>query len=311
MRHPADEFPFIVQRLLNAPLAIHPPKMEMIVAALAERLGVSQLTTLDGRVLAFEDDEDEPLDPSSAAPQRPKGFDLVGGVAVIYVQGTLVQKLSSLRPYSGMTGYNGIRANLIAALDDPAVKAIVLDVDSPGGECDGCFDLCDFIFGQRKAKPIWAICTSRAYSAGYALASSASKVIVPSTGGTGSVGIICAHTDFSGGLANAGIAITLITYGDRKADFSETAPLSKQALMRAQADVDAMGGMFDDLVARNRDMATAKVKSYQAGTFMGANGVSAGFADAVMPPDRAFRALASSLPPQRGRPMIVAGRSRR
>ena len=118
---------------------------------------------------------------------------------------------------------------------------------------------------------------------------------MPRTGGTGSVGIICAHTDFSHGLDKAGIAITLITYGQRKADFAETAPLGKEARQRAQADVDEMGAMFDELVARNRRVAASKVKSFQAATFMGANGVDAGLADAVMPPDRALRAFASSL----------------
>lgn len=293
-RHPADDFPFIAQRLFNSPLAIHEPKLELIISALAQRLGVSQMTNLEGRTLAFEGD-DEALDPAEAAPPRPKGYDLIGGIAVIYIQGTLVHKLSSLRPYSGMTGYNGIRANIIAALADPAVKGIVLDVDSPGGECDGCFDLCDFIFAERKTKPIWAICTSRAYSAAYALACAASKVIVPATGGTGSIGIICAHTDFSRGLDKAGIAITVLKYGKFKDDFSETKALSKDAYTRAMADINELGALFDDRVARNRGIAASKIKSYEAGTFLGQHGVDAGLVDAVMAPDRALRAFASSL----------------
>ena len=48
-----------------------------------------------------------------------------------------MQKLGTLRPYSGMTGYDGIRQNFLEALSDPAVEAIVLDIDSPGGEVAG------------------------------------------------------------------------------------------------------------------------------------------------------------------------------
>jgi ClpP class serine protease len=54
------------------------------------------------------------------------------------------------------------------------------------------------------------------------------------------------------------------------------------------ADIDVMGAMFDQLVARNRKMDAARVKSYQAGTFMGQPGVVAKLADAVMAPDEAM-----------------------
>ena len=88
---------------------------------------------------------------------------------MIQVEGTLVQKLGTLRPYSGMTGYDGIRQNFLEALSDPAVEAIVLDIDSPGGEVAGCFDLVDTIYAARGEKPIWSVLSESAYSAGYAL----------------------------------------------------------------------------------------------------------------------------------------------
>jgi ClpP class serine protease len=92
----------------------------------------------------------------------------VNGVAVIQVHGTLVQRCGSLRPYSGMTGYDGLRQNFLTALVDPAAKAIVFDVDSPGGEVAGCFDLVDQIYQARGVKPIGAILSEHAFSAAYA-----------------------------------------------------------------------------------------------------------------------------------------------
>ena len=108
------------------------------MAALAERLGVSKIMRMDGtevlaQPLAFSGDDDF----SGPGRARQTGYDLVGPVAVIQVEGTLVQKLGTLRPYSGMTGYDGIRQNFLEALSDPAVEAIVLDIDSPGGEVAG------------------------------------------------------------------------------------------------------------------------------------------------------------------------------
>lgn len=284
-------YPHLAQRLFNTPLAITPGKVEIVMAALADRFGLAKLFRPSGEVVMFSSD----WDGGDSAPASPHGYDVVAGVAVIPVQDTLVQKLGTLRPYSGMTGYDGIRANFSMALDDDAVKAIVLDIDSPGGEVSGCFDLVDAIYAARGRKPVWAILTESAYSAAYAIASATDRIIVPRTGGTGSVGVICAHVDFSKALESAGIAVTLITYGDRKADGNEFSPIDKAALARFQACVDEMGNLFVATVARNRNISAAKVRATQADTYMGAAGVAIGFADAVMAPDEAFRSLLAEL----------------
>jgi ClpP class serine protease len=142
---------------------------------------------------------------------------------------------------------------------------------------------------------VHAILTEGAYSAAYAIASAADRILVPRTGGTGSVGVICACVDFSRALDAAGISVELITYGDRKADGNEFSPLTKEARARFQADVDTMGDLFVETVARNRGIATAKVRDTQASTYMGAKGVSIGFADAVLAPNEAFRSLLDEL----------------
>ena len=186
-------FPFLAQRLFNTPLAITPGKAEVVMAALAERMGIAQIQR---GVRMMEDDDYDYTKPGESPGT---GYDVVGGVAVIQVAGTLVQKLGTLRPYSGMTGYDGIRQNFLTALIDPDVTSIVLDIDSPGGEVSGCFDLVDAIYEARGSKPIWAILNDAAYSAAYAIASAADKIYVPRTGGTGSVGVIWIHMDWSEG----------------------------------------------------------------------------------------------------------------
>ncbi|WP_346777834.1 S49 family peptidase [Paraburkholderia sp. Ac-20340] len=280
------------------PLAITPHKAEIVIAALADRLGIAQLFRPDGDIIAlagggaraFLDDMDADEEPVESRP-----YEVFEGVARISVQGTLVQKLGTLHPWSGMTGYDGVRALLSLALEDPGVRAIMLDVDSPGGEVAGCFDLTDAIYSARGEKPIWSILTESAYSAAYAIASATDRIIVPRTGGTGSVGVICMHVDFSKALSQTGIDVTLIHYGDRKADGNEYSPLSKEVRARLQADVDAMGELFVDTVARNRNLTAARVRSTQAGTFLGAAGVEVGFADAVMAPDEALASLLAEL----------------
>jgi len=285
--------PRLGQRMFNTPIAIHPRKAEIVIAALADRLGISQLTNLGGQVIPMAFDQD---DGQSSRGRNPRGgYDVVGGVAIIEVQGTLVQKLGTLRPYSGMSGYDGIRQNFLMALTDPDVEAIMLDVDSPGGEVAGCFDLVDTIYQARGDKPIWAILNESAYSAAYAIASAADRIVVPRTGGVGSIGVICAHVDFSKALTSAGIKVTFITYGDRKADGHSEIPLSDEAYERFQADINQMGELFAQTVARNRGIKADKVRETQAATYMAADGVAQGLADEVMAPDAAFRALLAEL----------------
>jgi signal peptide peptidase SppA len=285
-------FAHLAQRLFNVPLAIHPGKAEVVMAALSERLGISRIVRMDGHAIAGAWD-DEGFNAPGNNPRA--GYDLVAGVAVIQVSGTLVQKLGTLRPYSGMTGYDGIRQNLLMAVSNPDVKAIVLDIDSPGGEVAGCFDLVDTIYRARGSKPIWAIIDEMAFSAGYAIASAANHITVPRTGGTGSVGVIAMHVDWSQALTNAGLKVTFITFGDRKADGAAELPLSPEALARFQADMDTMGELFVSTVARNRSLDPAKVRATQASTYLGTTGVEMGLADAVMAPDAAFRALVETL----------------
>lgn len=284
------KFPFLAQRVFNTPLAITPGKAEVIMAALAERLGVAKFYGEDGQLRdmrAFELMEED------SAPER--GYSVVAGVAVIPVSGTLVNKLGTLQPFSGMTGYDGIRANLSMALADPAVKGVALDIESPGGEVSGCFDLADEIYAARGAKPIWSILSEYAFSAAYALASATDRIIVPRTGGCGSVGVICMHVDMSKALDKAGVAVTVVRYGKRKAEGNEVEPLTDDVLARIQADVDESGKLFVETVARNRNMTTAKVKDTEADTFLGAAGVKVGFADDVMSPAEAFNSLLTEL----------------
>jgi signal peptide peptidase SppA len=293
-----NRFPFLAQRLFNVPLLVHPGKAEVILVALAERMGVTQLVRINGDVvipqqMAFDDDDE--FMSASTKREKDKGYDVLNGIAVINIEGTLVQKLGSLRPYSGMMGYDGIRQVLLTAVRDPEVRAIVLLTDSPGGEVAGCFDLADQIFALRGEKPIWAILNESAYSAAYALASAADRIIVPRTGGSGSIGVIAMHVDLSKMLDKDGIKVTFITRGARKADGQPYIPLSDEALSRFQKDIDAVGVLFEETVARNRKISASKVRDMEAATFQGADGVSQGLVDAVMAPDAAFRALLAEL----------------
>lgn len=296
-----NRFGHLATRLFNRPLMIHEAKAEIILAALSERIGVSSIVRINGDVIipkamAFDQyDEEGENESGRGGTYQSQGYDVAMGVARLDIEGTLVHKLGTLRPYSGMMGYDGIRENYIRAMEDDGVKAIMLDIDSPGGEVAGCFDLVDAMVEQRGRKPVWAILSECAFSAAYAIASAADRITVPRTGGVGSIGVVWMHCDISEALAGAGIRVTFIKRGANKVDGAAEIPLSGEAQARFQKEIDTVGELFESTVARNRGLSTDKIRDMNASTFLGAEGVSLGLADAVMAPDAAFRALVNEL----------------
>ena len=274
--------PHLAQKLFNTPLAIHPQKAEVIVSSLTERLGITQIRS------AMMEDDDEYF---SRKARKDSGYDVLEGIAIIPVYGTLVQKLGTLRPYSGMTGYDGIRRVFLTAVNDPEVKGICLDIDSPGGEVAGCFDLVDLIYAERSKKPIHAILSENAFSAAYAIASAADKIYVPRTGGVGSVGVIVIHCDWSQRIKDDGLKVSIITYGNRKAESNPYVALSDEAQATIQHDVDEMGRLFVSTVSRNRGLSETVIRNTQAACYLAAEGVQMGLADVVASPDVAFQEL--------------------
>lgn len=291
-----NRFAHLATRLFNVPLIIDPSKAEVIVAALAERLGVTSIVRMNGQVLAprqlvMEDEDDVIVFESGGRRRADTGYDMAGPIARIEIEGTLVHKLGTLRPSSGMTGYDGIRQSFVQAQLDPAARAIVLEIDSPGGEVSGCFDLCDMILDARGKKPVWAILNESAMSGGYAIGCCCDKLVLPRTGRTGSIGVVQMHCDFSKMLDKEGIRVTFITRGDFKADGAPELPLSAEARARFQAQIDYTGEVFEGLVSKARGLSTGAIREMNAATFQGPPSVALGLADAVMAPDAAYRAL--------------------
>ncbi len=286
----SERLPFLAQQIFNTPLALHPDRAEVAVAALAEHAGLSRVVRLRGDAAAGACGEE-------VASTSTRPYQVVDGVAVIPIHGIIVPRLGSLRPYWGMTGCDGIAEVLGRALIDTDVRAIAFDINSPGGFVGGVFDLADSIFALRGIKPMRAILADMACSAAYALASAADHISVPRTGWSGSVGVICMHVDWSKAMDNAGIKVRFVHYGAQKAEETraEYEGMSKDVLGRMQTNVDAMGDLFVETVARNRKLSAAAVRKTQAAAYLGEAGLGVGFVDSVASPDAAFRGLIAAL----------------
>lgn len=206
-----------------------------------------------------------------------------GGVAVVTIDGPLINRGQILGENWGLNSYEGLAFKLYTIARDPKISSIILDIESPGGEAAGCFELASLVRDINKEKPIYAVVDAIAASAAYAIASGARAIISTPSGLSGSIGVVLAHFDISRAVDQAGITPTLIFAGDRKTDGTPLAPLPDEVRDDLQRDVDKFYTMFLETVAAGRGQRlTAKsARETEARTYIGKDAVAAGLADDV------------------------------
>ncbi len=258
---------YLASRLFGTPLLIHRPKLDVILSVVGQRIGMADVPAMPMMDLA--------------AFQRPPLAASPEGIAVIPIHGSLVKRSLGMEAASGLTSYGEIATMLDAALADPQVSGILLDIDSPGGEASGSFELARRVREVAAQKPVWAVANDAAYSAAYAIAASARRLFVTETGGVGSIGVIALHVDQSVKDAKDGYSYTAITAGAHKNDYSPHEPLSDAAKTELQGEVDRLYAIFTEHVAAMRGLDLDAVRATEAGLFFGGNAVTQGLADGV------------------------------
>ncbi|STK57372.1 minor capsid protein C from bacteriophage origin [Escherichia coli] len=230
---------------------LEPAYARVFFCALAGQLGISRLTdAVSGDSLtAGEAPAALALSGDDDGPRQARSYQVMNGIAVLPVSGTLVSRTRALQPYSGMTGYNGIIARLQQAASDPMVDGILLDMDTPGGMVAGAFDCADIIARVRDIKPVWALANDMNCSAGQLLASAASRRLVTQTARTGSIGVMMAHSNYGAALEKQGVEITLIYSGSHKVDGNPYSHLPDDVRETLQSRMDATRRMFAQKVS--------------------------------------------------------------
>lgn len=206
-------------------------------------------------------------------------YDIYNNIAIIPIHGLLTKRQELFSSIFGTTSYEEIFEAISSALDDEKVEKILLDIDSPGGEVGGLFDLVDFIYNARIQKPIYAFANDHAFSAAYAIASAASKIFINRVSGVGSIGVIATHIDVSGADKKDGIKYTTIFAGEKKNDLSPHSPLSEHAISDLQTEVNRLYEIFIETVAKNRNLSSELIRSTEAATYFGKDALTIGLAD--------------------------------
>ena len=220
-------------------------------------------------------------------------------VGVISIKGSLVEGSAGYGVFYGQTGYDDIRAALVAAVSNSDVKAILLDVSSGGGQVSGVDDTAQLISRVNNVKPVVTYTGSTMGSAALWLGASANHTVAGKTAIVGSLGVIMVHLDRSRQLADAGIKPTIIRAGTEKALATPYEPLSEKAQAGLQSQADVLYAVFLNHVASSRGVsATNGDKKFGQGrVFIGQQAVDAGLVDKLGTYEDAFmKAQALSKP---------------
>jgi signal peptide peptidase SppA len=209
-----------------------------------------------------------------------------GAVAIIPMYGLISQRMSLMSDMSGGTSLDEIRGTLQSALADPSIKAIVFDIDSPGGSVDGVPEFAAELRQARAgSKPIVAQVNTLAASAAYWLAAQMNEIVVTPSGEVGSIGVFAMHEDYSKADEMAGIKTTLVSAGPFKTERNQFEPLSDDARANIQEGVDSFYQMFLSDVAKGRGISVQAVADgYGEGrTFLAKKALAAGMVDRIDP----------------------------
>lgn len=193
-------------------------------------------------------------------PGSGEGQQRQGAVAILPLRGVIANRMNLMSEISGGTSSEQFGAIFDAMMANDAVKAIIFDVDSPGGAVSGTAELAAKIFAARGRKPIIAHVNATCASAAYWIASAADEIVVTPTGVVGSIGVLAVHEDVSGALEKAGIRKTIISAGELKAEGNPYEALGNEARGRIQARIDSAYGMFVGDVAKHRRVSEARVR---------------------------------------------------
>lgn len=276
---------YVLQAFAETPWAILPHKLAVLKEIVARHVSGEKLDAAEVQALIH----------GAARPQDRR----VQAVAVLPLFGTIFPRANLMTDMSGATSAERFGAQFRALLDDPQIDAIVLDVDSPGGQVGGIDEVSKMIFEARGRKPVVAVSNHRMASAAYWIATAADQVVVTPSGEVGSIGVFAVHEDISAAMEKEGVKVSLISAGKYKVEGNPWEPLSDEARAAIQATVVETYDTFVEAVARNRGVMPAVVRtSFGEGRMVSARqAVELGMADRIATLDEVIVSLLEQNPP--------------
>ena len=223
------------------------------------------------------------IEPDTYAAPVTRSFSSSGAVAVLPLLGVMTPRAGLFQQLFGGVSTQQWTSQLNAMIADPMISAIVLDVDSVGGNVGMITEAAAAMRAGRKKKKIYAVANGMMASAAYWIGSQASEIIITPSGRAGSIGVFAEHTDLSQAADSAGIRTTLISAGKFKTEGNPFEPLTDEATAELQRSVDRIYDRFVSDVAAGRGVRAAKVeRDFGQGRLLDAeDALSAGLVDRI------------------------------
>lgn len=241
------------------PWAMTQPVLQTLLT-IAERSANESLEAIEARV-------GQPLDNTQRTTVRE-------GVAIIPVIGPCFRYANLLTRVSGATSYGVLAQDITTALDNPGIHHLILMIDSPGGEVNGCAELAQLIHESKQTKSITAYVSGDAASGAYWMASACSEIVVSQTSGLGSIGVVGVYR--REGDEQKTLEIVSSQSPHKRLNLEDD-----QDRLRLQTRIDALADVFIQSVAKYRGIDPETVITDYGGgdLYIGEQAVHQGLAD--------------------------------
>lgn len=272
-----DDYPRISTLLFDQPWAITPRALDSIIHRV-ETASIADLEAISTKI-------GRPLENTSGR------VEVRDGIAVMNITGPIFRHANLFHAISGAATAEFLMRDFQAALENPVVSKIVLDIDSPGGEVAGIADLADAIHEGNKRKPVTAFVDYLGASAAYWIASAAGKIYGSASSFTGSIGVVASFLDRRGAQERQGVKLYEIISSQSPKKHAD--PGTDEGRSQMQEMVDSLAALFIERVALYRGVTGEKVISDfgKGGVMIARLAQPAGMIDGIT----TFEALMASL----------------
>lgn len=205
---------------------------------------------------------------------------LSGNVALIPVSGTIMMGDGNSLLDESIVNSRDLVENIKKASANPEIKAILLDINSPGGSAVASQEVAREV--KRANKTVYAFIREQGTSGAYWIASSANKVVSEELALTGSIGVISSYLDFSGLLADYNVSYQRLIAGKYKDIGTPFRKLTSEEEAMLQKRLNVIHDYFINAVAENRKLPKEKVRDLATGMFyLGTEAKEMGLVDEV------------------------------
>ena len=188
--------------------------------------------------------------------------------ALIKIKGVITTDETALPVYS-ITTSDKVTKEIEEAINDASIKAIIIEINSPGGSAVASSEIVEAIKKARENnKFVVALIREQATSGAYWVASACDYVVAHPLSITGSIGVLASYLEFSDFIARYNITYERLVKGEHKDVMSRFRKLTEEERKAIEEKLEIIYNYFIDDVARNRNLSKSKVKELADGMFL-------------------------------------------